>query len=211
MNILGYDLSFDFEKIKNAFHVETGAILVAILIFIIKKISNSIKSSIPIWFTTLFNRRASVIAKIHIILRKLLYRMEGDRALLFIFTGGEVTVDNDNLLITCVNEVVEDGVSVSLYERRKINVKGLGENFLKGLTDNDLVIYNSLPVDNSNLSAFFMNHNTKQAYLRLINTQDNKIYGFICIEFCRDNYIIDMNKLKKELELARIKLSYIFN
>lgn len=208
MNLLGYDFSLAFEKIKSAFHVEIGAIIVGIIIFILKKISNNIKSSIPMWFNTLFTRRTSVIAKIHIILRKLLYRVEGDRALLFIFSGGEIKEDNDNLLISCVNEVVEDGVSISLYERKKINVRNFGDDFLKNILKNEVVIYDKFPNENSNISAFFMTHNTKKAYLRLLNNQDNKIYGFICIEFCRENNI-DLDKIKKELEFAKIKLSLI--
>lgn len=204
-----FDIDFNLDKINEVARIEFIGLLISLALVIIKKLSKYLKVSIPLWFSSIFNRRASVIARIHIILRKLLYRLEGDRASLFIFTGGEININNEDLLMTCTHEVTEDGIMIALNERRKLVVNSYG-NFLKNLLEKEFIYVKEVPVnDNVSLSAFLLTQNTKQAYFKLVKNSENKIYGFICIEFCR--LAPTEAKIKAEINSAKDKLILIIN
>ncbi len=174
-----------YDKFITAFNIEVAGLLAAFALILLKIFFTRLRQDISMWFSVAFSLRSGSIARIHIYLRRLLYRIEGDRASLFNFSGGSVNPANKSLLMTCVSEVFEDGIGSAIYDRRKLNAKQF-EPFIEELLLNKFVIVtDTYNMTNSSLSGFLISQSTRYAGFKLITDKSGDIYGFICVEFCR--------------------------
>jgi hypothetical protein len=198
-----------YDKINNVFNLEVSGLILGTVLLALKLFFSNLRKDVAMWLSVSFTMRASSIAKIHICLRKLLYRTEGDRASLFNFSGGIVDPSNKTLLMTCISEVLEDGIGSASSNRRAMNVKQF-EPFLEELIkDSFIIIKDSYDMLNSALSGFLLTQGTRYSGFKLIRDNSGNIYGFICIEFCRVPDRIDDTRLIKELGHTKDKIALL--
>lgn len=197
-----------YEKLLNAVNLELAGLIGALIFFISKVFFKRIKNDFSMWFSIAFSLKASSIAKIHIYLRRILYRLEGDRASLFSFTNGLVDPSNKSLLMTCISEVTEDGIASAISDRKKLIVEDFGNLLFELKNNNYFIGEDCFSLNNATLSGFLISQNTKYAGFHIVKDSSGNIYGFILIEFC--NIInIDKNDLLKELKHTNDKISLL--
>lgn len=195
-----------WEKFKQAFNFEATGVITVIFMIALKNISKYMKDNIPFWIDYVIKKTSRTIAKIHVILRKALYKLNCDRSSLILFNS-KVSLNLDSLVIDSIHEVLEDGVSSAISYRRKINVFSLG-NLIKDLLDNEFLVYTDVTSLDPVLSAFFMNQNTQEAYLKLVVNAKNDPVGILLLESCKTNLISD-SFINNELRLTANRLVFL--
>jgi hypothetical protein len=155
----------------------------------------------------------NITLAVHQLLTTLLAKTGSNRAYLYNFHNGQISLSNLHLMkMSCDNEVVDDGVSKECTNSQDILISEHSA-FLNNLINSEVLIYDDInEIREHHTKAFFSARGVCSLACHIIRNKDNKATGFVCIDFTKKQENISGNitiqaHLKKYTEDIAFKLN----